>query len=320
MKHSATEQLSEAPKFKFSGHETFPCRYAWLPKAYAALDGDVAALADDERAMVTLGLGKNMVRALRFWVQAMGVAQPQANGEYSLTDFGRAIFAPDGLDPFLEDIRTLWLLHWRLSTHVQEPLFAWDYLLNRWQHPEITRGAVVSAFQHEAGKLGRELSTVTLEQHFDVFLHTYVPTRSHKGNIQEDNLDCPLVELELIQRTGERRQDASGKREVIYAFRREEKPEVTPELFAYCLHDFWQRHRVNEKTLSFRDVAVAHGSPGQIFKLPELSIRERLETIDADSGGAFVYKESTALQHLSRGAKPLRDPLREIYDRGDVYA
>ena len=119
---------------------------------------------------------------------------------------------------------------------------------------------------------------VTLEQHFDVFLHSYVPTRSRKGDIREDNLDCPLVELELIQRTGERKQDATGKREIIYAFRREEKPEITPELFVYCIHDFWLRHRANEKTLTFRDISVAHGSLGQILKLPELSIRERLET------------------------------------------
>src|SRR5437879_10801917 len=60
--------------YRFSGHETFPCRYAWLPKAYRALDGDPAGLSDDEQAMVDLGVGKNMVRAIRFWVQASGIA------------------------------------------------------------------------------------------------------------------------------------------------------------------------------------------------------------------------------------------------------
>ena len=52
--------------FRFSGHETFPCRYAWLPKAYAALDACPSTFANEEEAMVSLGLGKNMVRALRF--------------------------------------------------------------------------------------------------------------------------------------------------------------------------------------------------------------------------------------------------------------
>jgi hypothetical protein len=307
-------------KYRFSGHETFPCRYAWLPKAYAALDADPRAFADDAGAMVSLGLGKNMVRALRFWVQAMRVAEPTPNGEYALTDFGRSIFAAEGHDPFLEDVRTLWLLHWRLCSHTEEPLFAWDYLLNRWQEPEITRGAVVLAFQREAERLGRDLSPTTLEQHFDVFLHSYVPTRSRKGSIQEDNLDCPLVELELIQRVGERRLDSTGKREVIYAFRREDKPEISPALFIYCIDDFWCRHRRNEQTLTFRDIAVAHGSLGQVFKLPELSIRERLESIETDSGGVFSYRESASLQQLSRGNMPLSMPLEAIYDGESVHA
>src|SRR5262249_41341862 len=155
----------------------------------------------------------------------------------------------------------------------------------------------------------RNLSLVTLEQHFDTFLHTYVPTRGRKGDIQEDNLDCPLVELELIQNVGERRIDASGRREPIYAFRREEKPEITSELFVYCLDDFWRRRHPQEKTLSFREIAVGHGSPGQVFKLPEADIRSRLESIREDSWDLFDYRESASLQQLIRTNDPGSDLL-----------
>ncbi len=53
--------------FRFTGHETFPCRYTWIPKAFTALEADPKTFADDEYAMVSLGVGKNMVRAIRFW-------------------------------------------------------------------------------------------------------------------------------------------------------------------------------------------------------------------------------------------------------------
>ena len=255
--------------YRFSGHETFPCRYAWLPKAVRAIEEDPRIIGDDERAMVALGVGKNMARAIRFWVQVAGMATFNRVVGYAITPFGHQLLGPDGLDPFLEDARTLWLIHWKFSTQVDEPLFAWDYLLNRWHHPEISRTEVLRTFQDEAKRLDRTLSPVTIEQHFDTFLHTYVPTRSPKGAIQEDNLDCPLVELNLIQRIGERKIDRSNKSEAVYAFRREPKPDVTPEVFAYCLDDFWATQRPNEETLTFRDVSVAHGSPGQVFKLPE---------------------------------------------------
>jgi len=306
--------------FIFSGHETFPCRYAWLPKGFNAIHSDPNALNDMDEAMVTLGVGKNMVRAIRFWIKAAGIAESTKGGGLIITEFANYIFSKNGLDPFLEDIRTLWLIHWQLSTHIEEPLFAWDYMLNKWQYPEINRVKAVDAFQEEAGRLGRDLSLVTLEQHFDIFLHTYVPTRSRKGDIQEDNLDCPLVELELIQKTGERKINDSGKRETLYAFRREEKPEITPLLFIYCLNDFWLRRMRQEKTLSFRDISFGHGSPGQIFKLPETDIRQRLETIETDSDGVFSYRESASLQQLTRNDTLPTPNLSAIYDRETIYA
>ena len=57
---------SARPHYRFSGHESFACRYAWLPKAYRALRNDPLIFSDEPRAMVELGLGKNMVRSLRF--------------------------------------------------------------------------------------------------------------------------------------------------------------------------------------------------------------------------------------------------------------
>ena len=306
---------SSETSFRFTGHETFPCRYAWLPKAVRAITATPSLFSDEDAAMVQLGVGKNMVRSLRFWVYAAGVVEDKGDENCGLTDFGRAILADGGYDPFLEDIRTLWLLHWQLCSHTVEPLFAWDYMFNRWQHPEINRTSVLSIFRREAERMGRSLSAVTLEQHFDVFLHTYIPTKSRKGEIQEDNLDCPLVELDLIESTGERRIDSSGKRESVYEFRRDNKPDVTAELLIYCIDDFWRKRKASELTLTFRDIAVAEGSPGQIFKLTESAIRERLETIESDSKGAFVYRESAALQQLNRGAKTLFKPLGLIYCR-----
>lgn len=300
--------------FKFSGHETFPCRYAWLPKSFAALSENPHVFSDDDNAMVVLGIGKNMVRAIKFWIQAIGIAEIVEGSTFNITDFGRTILSQNGLDPFLEDIRTLWLIHWRLSTYPQEPLFAWSYMLNQWHQPEISKSAVVPTFRREADKLGRELSEVTLTQHFEVFMHTYVPTRGRKGGVQEDNLDCPLVELELIHKIGERGSDSSGRREDIFAFRREEKPEITPGLFMYCLEDHWRKNHPNERTLSFRDVSIAYGSPGQIFKLPELEIRHRLEEIEDNSNGAFIYSESASVQQVIRDDRVVRPTLSSIYD------
>src|SRR5581483_7423582 len=97
-----------------------------------------------------------------------------------------------GFDPFLEDVRTLWLLHWKVASRPADPLFAWDFLLNKWPYAELTRSEVLAAFIRESRRLNLPHSDVTLGQHLDVFLHTYVPTRGARGAF-EDTLDCPLA-------------------------------------------------------------------------------------------------------------------------------
>jgi hypothetical protein len=287
--------------YRFSGHESFPFRYTWLPKAIRGLQENPCLFSndDDDEAMVSLGIGKNMVRSMRFWVQATGMAEAGDRGGMKPSALGQILFSDAGLDPFLEDIQTLWLLHWNIATQKEEPLFAWRFLLNDWQESEFAEEGILRAFERESQKLARKLSLVTLKQHFEVFLHTYIPTRGKKAEILEDNLDCPLTELELITIVGERDM-GSHRREVVYAFRREEKPSITTELFSWALNDFWEKMHPNEKTLPVGIIATGVGSPGQIFKIPEVDVMTRLAEIESVTKGALSYQESSALPQMHR--------------------
>ena len=76
--------------YRISGHESFPCRYTWLPKTMRGLQGKPKLFSDEESAMVSLGVGKNMVRSIRFWAQVTGMAEPLArNAGYQPTTIGQ---------------------------------------------------------------------------------------------------------------------------------------------------------------------------------------------------------------------------------------
>ncbi|HMS02998.1 MAG TPA: DUF4007 family protein, partial [Gemmatimonadaceae bacterium] len=158
---------------RFSGHETFACRFAWLPRAVHLIARDEKALSDDERAILELGLGKNMVRALRFWLEAFNVASSKG-GLWALLPFGEVIFGEHGLDKYIERAETQWLLHWQLSTAVENPLFVWRHILYRRMRPDFTRSELLAEMRIEGERLGYEHSDVTLLQHADVFIHSYV--------------------------------------------------------------------------------------------------------------------------------------------------
>ena len=116
---------------------------------------------------------------------------------------------------------------------------------------------------------------------------------------------------------GVRQLDEKTK-EGIFAFRREEKPEITDALFDYCVMDFWDRFSPQESTLPFRTVASAPASPGQVFKLNEDDVRARLEERRSDSREAPYSFQASAVQGmLTRKKHASKLTLAQVYERDD---
>ena len=95
-------------RYSFSGHESFHCKSLWLKKGYDFICNK-KHFADTD-SVVELGVGKNMVSAIRYWLKAFSLTK-----EDTLTDLAEYIFSTNtGRDPFCEDIATLWVLHYNL--------------------------------------------------------------------------------------------------------------------------------------------------------------------------------------------------------------
>lgn len=293
-------------KPRFSGHETFACRFSWLPKAVRLIERDPAALADDQMAILSLGLGKNMVKSLRFWLDAFDVAAP-VDGAWALKPFGAALLGSDGADPFIERTETQWLLHWSIGARGSAPLFAWRHVFHRRMRSDFTRGELVTELRRESAREGYEHSDTTLGQHVDALLHTYVPT--HALSAPEDVLDGPLVDLGLIRADG-RRRGAGVRTEPVYALGRTRPGRVPPAVLDFAIESFWAERRAGERVVSFRDLAYAEGSPGTTLRIGEDDLREHLEL----GLGVFSYRVSGDTGAITRSAAP--DPfrrLREVY-------
>ena len=243
----------------------------------------------------------------------MGLAIPRKGQGYELTGFACAIFSKDGYDPYMEDMRTHWLLHWNMATGIYSKVLAWDLLVNYWPHSDITRTEALSAFRRESSRLGHAHSLITLEQHLDIFFRTYYVER--KSVSLEDSLDSPLVDLRLLRKMGERRGD-QGRWEPVFVFDHGPKPGITDALFAYCVDDYWSRYRQGEATLSFRNIAFGAYGPGQVFKLSQEDIVRRLEIYEFSANNqSFVYTPSALQGMLSRCADHGKDLLVSVYER-----
>ena len=302
-------------RFRFSGHQSFALRLAWIPKAIAEIQKGFDPFADIDHGIEAMGLGKNMVESLRCWLESAQIIHRKAEGEpWSLTKIGELVFDPaTGRDRFLEDHSTSWVIHWLLCTNQNQPLYAWECLFNRWTAPEFCGSEATEAFQREYLRGGKEASAITLKQHWEVFLHSYRPPAAAKG---EDHLDCVLSSLGLIREVGER-QNKGGRWEPLYAFEFRSKPGIPQQLFSFFLQDWWNLKFPAEHTVRLHDLVAGDMSPGRLLKMQEKELMLRLELLCSKvKSPSFEIIESANSRHLRRlrADSGLRD-LTAAYDK-----
>jgi len=273
----------------FSGHETFPLRFLWLPKAVRAAEKNPGVFQSDE-AIATFGVGKNMVRSMKHWGLATGALRPVegSRSDVEPTAFGRATFGEGGADPYCERLETAWRLHWNLCRDAERATL-WHFLFGHW------RGVVVDlpALEHElAAWLGETdmPSASTLKRDFLCLSACYAPTRSASAD-PEEAATCPLTALGLAQRSAGTLTLRAGRRTGLSA-----------RVFADAVLDYWGRVAPGRESISVDEVLTHAGSPGRVFLLSEGQAFELVEAIAALPDAPFRFDETAGLQQLYRTA------------------
>jgi hypothetical protein len=283
----------ERARLSFSGHESFPLRYAWLPKAVRELARH-PDLFTREDAPVLLGVGRNMVASIRHWSLATGIVELRdaRSGLLTVSSLGLALFSEAGWDPYLEDPATLWLLHWRL-VRKGERASAWWLTFGQWAAATFTRDQLAAWLLEIArGSPTTRATPASIRRDVDVFVRTYVPTRASRDLSPEDTFDCPLVELGLLHEVEPR----------VYAFTRNARPSLPDGLFAYALLDFWRVRHAGLGTMSFEAIQSGLGSPGSAFRLTAPALAERLEALPEWTG--LRYDETAGTRVVLRTGSP----------------
>jgi hypothetical protein len=276
----------------FSGHESFAVRYGWLPKLYEAVTADPHLFSSDERAILALGLGRNMVKSLRFWGDAFGLIE-LAGRDVAATPFARRLFSHDaGRDPYLEDVESLWRLHWRIAVHAG--LGAWVVFFQELQDAEITRERLIELLRARAQTVRGAITLGTAVAHADMLVRTYVSGSTEPGGAQEDGLGSPFQELGLMTA------GHSGGKPVLRQTRGP-RGELGQGALAFAIHDFWQGVAPRSTTLSLRSLMLDRRAPGVIFRLDENSLVEKLEALCAALPGLVLREDGAGGLHLAGG-------------------
>ena len=282
-------RLSEAAEPTFARHETFHPRYGWFRKAVAFSAGDPGIFTRED-APVRIGVGKNMVRAIRFWGLAAKLitedrraANPRTPGTVP-TQMGFVLFDETGWDPYMEDPGTLWLLHWLLlAPRCRLPVW-WiafhDFHAVEFADPDL-EVAVTAGLDSAADWKPPNPSSV--KKDITALLRAYGPAvRSRRSN-SDDLVDCPLRELNLI---GPSVTDGCQR------FSLGPKPTLPSEVAAYAVLDYISRTRPGRAgTITLSQLAREPGSPARAFKMSETDLSAALEPAVEVMGGGGGEKK-----------------------------
>ena len=287
---------------RFRAHDTFFIRKGWLNKGMRNVYNDSAVfMGTNGNPMDILGIGANMVKALRYWLQAVNLTSEPNSGkrEQTLTEFGRVVFEND---PYIEEMGTLWLLHYQLAKNKDEAT-AWYFFFNEFKSSEFTKEDFVKQLSNYIRINGEEVSERSLEDDYNCIISTYVPRiKSSPEKVQpESNIDCPLGELGLI--------DISNKKEKIYKKAVPKKDTIHPLILLAVILD-----QANGET--FIKISSIQNDPcnaGKIFNLDIIALTTLLYKIELLG---YIKVVRTAGLDVIRIEKPISflECLQEYYD------
>jgi hypothetical protein len=275
-------------KVAFGRHETFPLRYSWLTKGFQALIKDPKIFESDD-ATVTLGVGKNMVNAIRYWLQAAQVIGKNQAG-FVATSVGLAIFDDDGYDPYLEDEATIWLIHWLLASNPAQAT-AWYWFFSRFHKPEFSGQELAAAlYDFAKSELKGKLSPATIKNDAAILLRMYVRSKGNTRTPFEEALDSPLSTLGLI--TG-----VAGTKS--YQSRPAQRDGLPIGILGFALAEIFEATKKSE--IPIEELMYGRSdipALGAVFRLTEAALLGKIERIIQVLPGIFEMRETAGIHQV----------------------
>ena len=263
---------------RFRAHETFAIRKGWLHKGMKNVVNSPTVFIDKEvNPMEKLGLGTNMVKALRYWLQVAGLTtENQKTRMQTLTEFGELVWKND---KYIEEDGTLYLIHYFLSSNKKMGT-SWYYFFNHYNATEFTKESYLESiklflYDQEKENGGKEIkfSERALLEDLDCILRTYLPSQIKYS--PESNMDSPFLDLQLLK--------VIDAKEKVFAKNSSLSLVINPLIILVVIINEKEKIEEKEKTkVSDIKIATLESTPnniGRIFNLNNLTVAMYLDKL-----------------------------------------
>ena len=271
----------------FGQHQSFYLREGWLHKGLEAITQDKSLLTQKE-AFEKLGIGKNMITALRFWLVACGVAEyDMKNKSYTITEMGQLIFDNDSnlnlsfskalihyylaKNSEIADIngnKSATVIYWFFN-ELEGTVFEKQFLLEQY-----TKWATMQ----------KDVSENSLKRDIECLIQMYDINNMYFD--PEDVLHSPLADLKLVIKTD-------------YITKLDGNSSSIPnEIILLIIQDYLSTHGIDSITLS--ELVNKKTLPGKIINLKQSDILEAVYYLKKQGFIEFTQTNNLDTIHLKK--------------------
>lgn len=240
----------------YSQHQSFYLRDRWLSKAIKNIQNNNSFFYEKD-AFEKVGLGKNMVQSLKYWIIACKLFEEQ-KGEskkyHQITPLGQYV---KGKDRAIKYKNTAGLLHHSLTTN-KDVSTTWYWFFNIYNETVFTREEILEDLKKWVdNQETRIVSENSLKKDIDCLIKLY--TSGGSSADPEEVILSPLYKLDLLE-------ERNG---IIY----KKEAKFTDDnllLVGYTLLKYAEENDIN--TISIDDIVHQEGLLGKIFNLKRAAI------------------------------------------------
>lgn len=278
-------------KLTFFGHESFICKQFWLKKGYEFLKKHKKFNADD--AVVELGVGKNMVCSIRFWLKSFGLLDENDD----LNELAEFLFGEEGKDPFIEDFGTVWLLHYYLIRTNRASIYNIVFNEFRKERFEFTRNQLHNFLKRKCEEYDFNYNENTINSDIKVFLKSYIKPIEGKFEIEDDFVGL-LIDLDLVKHYKVKDLNYNNLIDW-YKIDNDGKSELPYQVVLHVILD----NPSYGNSVSFKELQIGYNSPSLVFAMNAEGLFDKIEQI-VEHYNQITFTETAGNQILQFNSKP----------------
>ncbi|AMQ20895.1 DUF4007 family protein [Geobacillus sp. JS12] len=248
----------------YGQHQSFYLRDRWLSKGLRHLMGDKRFFYNKD-SFEKVGLGKNMLQSLRFWVIATRLVEEKVDKDqkrvHYITPLGEVIYK---FDRFVRFNETAAILHYEM-TKEKEPATAWYWFFNIFPQQVVSKDELLQFFVYWVNEQEtREVSIKSLKRDIECLLKLYTAGQSTFD--PEEVIHSPIQKIGLIEEHNN----------IIYKKIPDIK-DIGITALMYSLLDYKAKKGID--TVSVDEIVNEKGLWGKVFNMDRSSVVNALELL-----------------------------------------